>query len=244
MSYRYIATTPEGLVQQVAVSYLRHGYWWYVTGRIPDHKDPELTDQKLLTRYEIAITERQRAYRKQQGLANMQYIRYGRWFVLLITEGHHAFRQQEREQIRDCRRHPVHFEGYSLSYRRGGATPKGGGEPKWHACVRIEPTTAKQLKAYFMKRACHRTAEHLTDDFRRVPYARYAPVRRQLLNIHRAVNRARIQAGFEPVPVAALNLRRKITKPFSDPEIVSSTNSASPPPVEPPTINRSIQECA
>ena len=38
MSYRYIATTPAGLVQQVAVSYLRHGYWWYVTGRIPAMK--------------------------------------------------------------------------------------------------------------------------------------------------------------------------------------------------------------
>ena len=73
MPYRCVATSPEGLVQQVAVSYLRHGYWWYVTGRIPAMKPPDSIDQKLLAKYEIAITERQRAYRKQRGLANMQY---------------------------------------------------------------------------------------------------------------------------------------------------------------------------
>src|SRR5690606_6094690 len=32
MKYRCVASSPEGLVQQVAVCYLRHGYWWYVTG--------------------------------------------------------------------------------------------------------------------------------------------------------------------------------------------------------------------
>lgn len=228
MSYRYIATTPEGLVQQVAVSYLRHGYWWYVTGRIPAMKPPEVIDQKLLFKYEIGITERQRAYRKQRGLANMQYIRFGDWFLLLVSDGHHAFRQQEREQIRDCRRHPIHFEGYSLSYRRGGVTPKGGNEPKWHACVRIEPTTYKELKAYFLKRACHRTAEHLAEDFRKIPYARYAPIRRQLLNIHRAVNRARGQAGFELIPVSALRLRRLITQPFGAPSAVPQQECCGP----------------
>ena len=67
---------PEGLVQQVAVCYLRHGYWWYVTGRIPTAKIPTSVDRKLIAKYEIALTDRQRAYRKNRGLANMQYIRY------------------------------------------------------------------------------------------------------------------------------------------------------------------------
>ena len=216
MSYRCVAASPEGLVQQVAVSYLRHGYWWYVTGRIPGSKPAELIDQKLLDKYGIALTERQRAYRKSRGLANLQYIRYRDWFLLLATEGHHPFKQQEHHQLRDCRRHPIRFEGYSLSYRRAGATPKGGGEPKWHACVRIEPTTYKELKAYFMTRACHRSVANLADDFRRIPFARYAPIRRQLLHIHRAVNRARDQMGYDPVPVSALCLRRRITLPFAE----------------------------
>ena len=215
MKYRCVASTPEGLVQQVAVSYLRHGYWWYTTGRIPGTKNPEDIDRKLVAKYGIDISERQRAHRKARGLANMQYIRFQNWFLLLCTEGHHPFRTQEN--IRDCRRNPIRFEGYSISYRRAGFTPPGSGPHKWHACVRIEPETYSELKAYFLQRACHRRAESLTEDFQRIPFARYAPIRRQLLNIHRTVNHARSQMGYTAVPVSCLNLRRKIAQPFSEP---------------------------
>jgi hypothetical protein len=214
MPYRCVASSPEGLVQQVAVCYLRHGYWWYVTGRIPKGKDCEAVDRKLVDKYEIDISERERSYRKKRGLANMQYIRYRNWFILLVTEGHHPFKQEERNSIRDCRRYPIKFEGYSISYRRAGITPKGGGDPKWHACVRIDPWTYKQLKAFFLDRACHRSVENLAGDFARVPFARFAPVRRQLLTIHRRVNDARSRQGYDKVPSSALRLRRKIERPF------------------------------
>jgi len=217
MKYRCVASTPEGLVQQVAVSYLRHGYWWYTTGRIPGTKNPEDVDRKLVAKYGIDISERQRAHRKARGLANMQYIRYQNWFLLLCTEGHHPFRTQEN--VRDCRRHPIRFEGYSISYRRAGFTPEGDVTPRWHACVRIEPETYAELKAFFLQRACHRKAETLTEDFRRIPFARYAPIRRQLLNILRNVNNARSRMGFDLLPVSALNLRRKIARPFTDENI-------------------------
>jgi len=225
MPYRCIASSPEGLVQQVAVSYLRHGYWWYVTGRIPDGKDPVSIDRKLIAKYEIDQTDRQRSYRKKRGLANMQYIRYGNWFILLVTEGHHPFKQQERNRIRDCRRHPIKFEGYSISYRRAGITPAGGGEPKWHACVRIDPQTYKQLKAFFEDRACHRSVDNLANDFGRVPYARFAPVRRQLLTIHRRVNSARARIGYEAVPHSVLQLRRRIVRPFISPDCAAAYDS-------------------
>ena len=209
-----MATSPEGLVQQVAVSYLRHGYWYYVSGWIKEGKDPARLDQKLMAKYCIGIGEREKADRKRRGLANLQYIRHANWFLLLATEGHHAFKQQERKQIRDCRRHPIKFEGYSISYRRSPITPKGGGEPKWHACVRIDGPTYKQLKSYFLDRATHRNAKSLARDFASVPYARYAPVRRQLLNILRSVNKARSKQGFDELPPAVLKLRRTIVKPF------------------------------
>ena len=212
--YRCVATSPEGLVQQVAVSYLRHGYWFYVTGRIKPGKDPTLLDLKLIAKYGIDINEREKADRKRRGLANMQYIRHGNWFVLLATEGHHAFKQQERNQIRDCRRHPIRFEGYSISYRRSPITPKGGGEPKWHACVRIDGPTYKQLKSYFLDRATQRSAESLAKDFARVPFARYAPVRRQLLTILRSVNKERSKQKNKEISHKAIRLRRKIEKPF------------------------------
>ena len=214
MPYRCVASSPEGLVQQVAVSYLRHGYWWYVNGRVPQDKDPRVVDRKLIEKYGIDLTDRQRAHRKRQGLANMQYIRYGNWFLLLVTEGHHPFKQRERNRIRDCRRNPIKFEGYSISYRRSGITPKGGCDAKWHSCVRIDLPTYRQLKTYLLDRACHRSVENLVGDFSRVPYARFAPVRRQLLTIWRAVNRARSQMGYEAVPVNRIRLRRVIQRPF------------------------------
>ena len=220
MQYRCVASSPEGLVQQVAVSYLRHGYWFYVSGWIKRGKDPEQVDRKLIDKYQIAIGERERTARKRRGLANLQYIRYRNFFLLLATEGHHPFKQEERNQIRDCRRVPIRFEGYSISYRRSGVTPKGGGPPKWHACVRIDPPTYKQLKAFFRDRACHRSVENLAADFARVPYARYAPIRRQLLTILRAVNDARARMGYELVPHAALRLRRQIVRPFEAEEPV------------------------
>ncbi len=214
MQYRCVATSPEGLVQQVAVSYLRHGYWFYVSGRIKPDKNTESIDRKLIDKYDIAISERERCRRKRRGIANLQYIRYQNWFVILATAGHHPFKQQEKSQIRDCRRVPIRFEGYSISYRRDGITPAGDGSPKWRSCVRIDNETYRDLKAFFLERACHRSVESLTNDFARVPYARYAPVRRQLLKLLRTVNEARARTGFDPVPYSALRLKRKIVKPF------------------------------
>ncbi len=215
-TYRCQATSPAGLVQQVAVCYLRHGYWYYVTGQIPDHKDPDLVDRKLIAKYEIDITERQRAYRKQRGLANMQYIRFERWFLLLITDGHHPFKQQEKSQIRDCRRHPIKFNGYSISYRRSGLTPKGGSAPKWHSCVRIDNRTYRELRAQLLNQATHRSADHLAQQFASLPFARFAPIRRQLLTLLRTVNKARQNVGYETVPTFALKLRRSIIRPFDE----------------------------
>ena len=198
----------------LAVCYLRHGYWYYVTGQIPDHKDPESVDRKLIAKYEIDITERQRAHRKQRGLANMQYIRFDRWFLLLITDGHHPFKQQEKGQIRDCRRHPIKFAGYSISYRRSGLTPKGGSAPKWHSCVRIDNKTYRELKAHFLHRATGRTTDKIAQEFASLPFTRFAPIRRQLLTLLSAVNKARERAGYETVPASGLGLRRKIIRPF------------------------------
>src|SRR5687768_12978047 len=99
MQYRCEATSVEGFVQQIACCYLRHGYWWYVTGRIPEDKDPRLTDAKLIRKYRIAISESTRGRRKKLGKANLQYLRYGQFFVLLATAGKHKFKDEEIARI-------------------------------------------------------------------------------------------------------------------------------------------------
>ena len=95
MSYRCEVKSVTGFVQQIACCWLRHGYWWYVTGEIPDHKCVNSVDEKLIERYDIDVSEWRRARNKQLGRANIQYLRHDRFFVLLSTKGEHPFYQLE-----------------------------------------------------------------------------------------------------------------------------------------------------
>lgn len=203
MEYRCVATSVEGFVQQLAVAYIAHGYWYYVLGRIPEHKDPTRVDIKLLSRYEIAASKWVRYRRKQQGLANVHYLRIDRTFVLIATKGRHRFFDDESGNIRDIRRVPFKHNGYAISYRNG------------HASVRIDRDTYAGLKACFTDMATKRSSNRLSVDLRSIPFVPYAPVRRQLLNLHRAVNRLRKQSGLEPIPVESLRLSRRIVRPFA-----------------------------
>ena len=101
--YRYEAISVEGFVQQLAANYVANGYWWYVAGKIPERKDPRAVDEKLLDRYGIGISKWARARRKQSGLGNVQYLRHGRFFVLVATTGEHPVFREE-PTIRDIRR--------------------------------------------------------------------------------------------------------------------------------------------
>lgn len=202
--YRSEATSVEGFVQQLAVSYLGNGYWFYVTGEVPEGKDPAKVDQKLLARYQIDLSKWARARRKRAGLANLQYIRFERFFVLLATHGVHSFFEEEAASIRDARKTPIRFRGYSISYRNG------------HPHVRIEQEEYNRLKAHFLNIAVHRSADHLGRLLAELPFEPYAPVRRQLLNLLRALNRERKRAGYEPVTHECFRLARRVCRPFGD----------------------------
>ncbi len=91
MGYRCEATSVAGFVQQLAVSYVRNGYWFYVTGRIPARKDPRAVDAKLIERYEIGLSKWTKYRRSREGQAKVQYLRYQRFFVLLATHGTQRF---------------------------------------------------------------------------------------------------------------------------------------------------------
>ena len=80
MPYQCVATSVAGFVQQLACNYLPHGYWFYVTGHMPEKKDPRAVDEKLLGKYDIALSRQSRARRKLAGYANLHYLRHGRAF--------------------------------------------------------------------------------------------------------------------------------------------------------------------
>ena len=117
------------------------------------------------------------------------------------------------------------FDGYAVSYRRGGylkktqeekaeyraameewrhdtlagkkipRPAKGAPDPKWHSCVEIEKQTRLRLRAYFLDIATRRSAENLAYEFANTGFVPYQPAKRQLVRIIKDVNMARSVAG-------------------------------------------------
>jgi len=180
MEYRCETTSPTGFVQQLVSCYLPHGYWFYVSGCVPEHKDPRIVDEKLLAKYGINLSRSSRARRKLAGIANVHYLRHERFFVLLATHGHHPFYDEEAENIQDVRRVPIKFVGYSISVKKGGyrrkESPKSPAvrDDKWRVRVQIGRESYSDIKAHFLDIALRRTTEQLGRDLYCLPYEPYA----------------------------------------------------------------------
>jgi len=202
------ATSIEGFIQQLAVSYVARGYWFYVAGSVPEGKDLHGVDEKLIRKYGINISKWTRARRKRLGLASVQYIRFERFFVLLANKGEHPFFLEE-PFIRDIRRFPIRFAGYSVSFRQGR-------DGSWHPAVRIDAVEFKWLKKLFLERAVSESSELIGDQISRLPFEPYAPVRNQYWELLRCINRRRKVAGLRPVEAEVVRVRRCSVRPFED----------------------------
>jgi hypothetical protein len=203
MNYRYEALSLEGFIQQLAVNYVPHGYWFYVVGRVPAHKDVRAVDEKLLRKYDIVQAPWTRSRRKRQGLAGVHYLRHEKFFVLLASAGQHRFFAEEAQRLRDCREAPLRYGGYAVSYVAG------------HACVRIDRETYQEICAQFLRRAVHQSARQLEGALRALPFEPYAPVRLQLLMLRRQINQKRQAAGLEVISKSCLPFYRNIYAPFT-----------------------------
>lgn len=207
-------------MQVLATNYLPHGYWFYISGIVPEGKDPERVDEKLIDRYGVAISRQGRVRRKHAGLANLHYLRFGRFWLLLATHGRHEFFDRERANLKDARRTPIQFGGYSISVKRGGrvrrSDPSVPAAPDSRLRVRVQIAREVylELKAWFLEMATRRSPESLSQELFKVPFEPYAPVRQQMLNLLRLVNRARQAAGLSRLPPKVLRFRRQIVKPF------------------------------
>ena len=208
MGYRCVATSVAGFIQQLAVCYVGRGYYFYVRGGIPAHKDPAAIDRKLVERYGISVSKWTRCRRRKRGHASLQYLRHGEFFVLLATHGEHPFFGSEGTLVRDIRRQPLRFMGYAIGCRPA----RGGGV--LHPSVRIERREFASLKAHLGRIAVHRSVDDLCRILSSLPYEPYAPVRDQLRILVRSINRRRKAAGLELVPARAFRQRRKPVCPF------------------------------
>lgn len=214
MNYRCEATSVAGFVQQLACCYVRHGYHHYVVGEIPPKKDPRVVDARIVERYKVGLSKFARARRKRSGLANVQYIRFQSFFVLCASDPigeHRFFGEHGPGQVRNIRRQPIAFAGYSIGWHRGG-------DRRWHVSVRIHPERYRSLKAYLLDIATRRSVEQLADEFSALRFEPYAPVRRQYLALWRAVNRERKTASLPQVSSCCLRMKRQVVRPFGERE--------------------------
>lgn len=220
MDYKYEVTSVTGFLQRVATHLLPKGYFFFVQGTLPDGKDPRALDRKLLAKYEVAKSEGARRWRKQQGLGNVQYVRYRNHWILLATHGHHPIREGEGDNLKDVRRCPIRIGDYAVYVKRGNylkkessdETPKPDG--KWRVRVVIARESYRELCASILAIACHRRGETLAEELFSLPYEPYAPVRKQLLKLLRLINAKRQAAGFSKISASSLRFQREIVRAF------------------------------
>lgn len=220
MEYKYEVTSITGFLQRVATHLLPKGYYFFVQGTVPEHKDPGALDAKLLAKYDVIKTEGARRWRKQQELGNVQYVRFERSWILLATHGDHPIREGEGVNIKDVRRMPIRIGDYTVTVKRGNylkklavdnkPTPDG----RWRVRVLIAREPYRELCAYFLSISCHCNAETLIEELFSLPYEPYAPVRKQLLKLLRLINAKRQAAGYSKLPPTCLRFKRKIVRVF------------------------------
>ncbi len=220
MEYKYEVTSLVGFLQRVATHLLPKGYYFFVQGTVPEGKDPAALDAKLLAKYDVVKSEGARRWRKSQGLGNVQYVRFGRSWMLLATHGDHAIREGEGANLKDVRRAPLRIGDYTVYVKRGNYLKKRSLEDpaapdgRWRVRVLIAREPFRELVAYYLSIACHRRAETLAEELFSLPYVPYAPVRKQLLKLLRLINAKRQAAGFAKIPPTCLRFKRDIVRAF------------------------------
>ncbi len=204
------ATGVEGFVQRVVVLAANKYYYW-VSGTIPEDKNPEEVDRRLIEKYGLAISRSKRARQKKRGIASVQYIRLGRSFVLMATEGIHAFWQEELERY-DLRKNPMRVCGYSISVREDGAA-RHEGVWRERVSVRLDKRRYLELRDHYLELARRDLeGETLRDAFFNIPYQPFAPIRRQIGSLRRQVNAKRKLAGLSQVPKTSVRFRKGVVR--------------------------------
>jgi hypothetical protein len=204
--YQCETTTVTGFIQQLACAYVRSGYVRAACGVLPEGKDAARFDRKQVERYGLdEVTPRIRWRRRRDGMANVQYLRHGRVFMVLASDGqHNVFEQEEGRIVRDLRERPALAFGYSLRVANS------------HVQVRIAEREYREVAASALALALREPmTDKIVELFRRLPYESYAPVRGQIFGLLAAVNQQRKRSGFELVPVDVVRKRRRIVRPFA-----------------------------
>lgn len=182
---KYEATTLGIFLWKVAYHYVKYGYCLYAVREIPEGKDLSGIDLKIRSAYQVTYCRMTRLRRKKDGLSNVVYIRYRRFFILLGTPGaHESFSRIVKHDINTV---PLHFKGYSIGIK--------GGKPS----VMISGDRMKKIAAIADVIALH-NEKKLTSFFKRISPYTFPGVMGQIKELLFWVNRRRKRAGLSVIP--------------------------------------------
>ena len=138
----------------------RGRYFYHVSGVVPKRLTPHQHDRRMLEKYDVAHSKWSRYRRKQRKgpdgrpLANVQYIRYRDFWVLLCTDGYHKFFTEHQKCDKygnvveqgfvDFRKTALKYGGYSIGYAGDRLS------------VRLTGQAYRELKSYYLGQARQR----------------------------------------------------------------------------------------
>jgi len=188
---QFEAKSAEAFVQHVAIRLIGNGYFYFVQGEIPSHKDPKLVDKKFAERYAVGDSKWTQRRKRERGEAKVRYLRFGRLFILVATPGAHPFFLEEESVIKDARKDAIRCLGYSikaLERTDGSITPS----------VRL---TFERLYPFRMNLLAldSKEEDEIIHLIKRETFLWFSGVKKQIFRLLRELNEGRKARGLTPV---------------------------------------------
>ena len=223
MSYRCEAKSVTGFVQQFGCCYVLHGYHRYVVGAIPERKDPRIVDgsnRGALRDRPVAVPacETQEGRPGERSVHSLPEVfralrdRTSRC-ASISTRSTHLGRQANAALLRSGTSRTIRWRSVGTPSATTEASTEGG-TSRSGSTLSATGTSRHTYSGVATKWS----VANLESEFRGLRFEPYAPVRRQLLCLLRAVNRERKRKGWDAVPATALRLNRQIVRPFVEEE--------------------------
>lgn len=169
------------MLRRIAIDAARFGYVHYLVTEVPEGKDPEIVEAKVLQYYSISASRATRYRQRARGIASVVLVRRDRKLVFLATDGGGRFHEENSPS--DMRRIPLQLDGYSIGFRGDR--------------VSVE-ITRRRIEAIRKKglRMALGDAEALTRHLKEMSPFRFAGVNGQRWKLHNQINKKRKTAGL------------------------------------------------
>lgn len=215
MAYKCVARNIDEFLHQVT-RLVGTGHYFFFSCLLGPDDDPAKLDWKIVNAWNLDLPYWKRAARHRGRAPSIHYLRFGSFYALLGTKGRggggepHAFFTEY--PVVDIRRYSMRCFGYSIRY------PKSAKTGKRQLFVRLDDDAKAYLRTVLIRKATQpRFAER--DAFERevqsLPYQWYKPVRGQVKEIVREVNKIRRRAGLAQVRLSCVPQTMRVPRQFS-----------------------------